>query len=48
MSASRALSAPLLPTNLGFDERSIKLDHPTATVLDGLGSEGVVDAVALL
>ena len=35
----RQASAPLLPTNLGFDERSIKVEGPTATVLDGMGSE---------
>ena len=35
----RQASAPLLPTNLGFDERSIKVVPAGATVLDGMGSE---------
>lgn len=38
----RQASAPLLPrlpNNLGFDERSIRIDPARVTVLDGMGSE---------
>ena len=38
----RQASAPLLPrlpNNLGFDERSIRIDPARTTVLDGMGSE---------